>query len=975
MSRIQDEFDHCNGGFAFLEPALFVDWGMHRFQTKTRAALVACLVLSACHGATAPPPAPAPAQPAVDPASVIDAARLREHVARLSSDELAGRGPGTEGDRRTRSYLAEQLDALGAAPGAGASWQQPLELVGITSVLPKAWTFARGGKRLSLSWWEQYIAGSGVQAARGSIDAAEVVFVGYGIEAPEYGWDDFKGHDVRGKVLLMLNNDPDWDPALFAGNTRLYYGRWTYKYESAARHGAVGAIIVHTQASAGYPFQVVQSSWGGQQFSLPSTEASSLQLKAWVTESAAAALVELAGKQLGDLQGAAHDKAFAPVPLGITTSLRFENQVERVATANVFGVIPGSDPELRDEYVVLSAHHDHLGTGKPDAAGDAIYNGALDNAAGVAQVLGLAAGLAQAPPRRSVLVLFPAAEEAGLLGSQFFAAHPPVPASKIAANVNFDGGNIWGRTRDITQIGRGKSSIDDVLDRLVAREGREVRADQFPDRGSFYRSDQFSFAKIGVPALYLKTGTEVIGRPEGWGKEQILAFEAQRYHQPSDQLDAGWTFDGMVDDARLAFRVAAELANSDELPRWRAGDEFEAVRRASLDAAVAAPASGAWDARVSVNGVDIPFRFELFVHGARADGAFFNGDERVASTGGEFAGGVLSLEFGHYASRLTATWADDRLEGSYERPNAKYAFSARPHVPELVPTARAPAIDGDWDIAVNSPKGESAWRLFVRQSGPRVTASILRVDGDTGTLDGSYRDGKFSLSHFSGARPLLLELTPTGDDALSIVENGKTQYTALRSAVARARRLPEPADPASWTAVRDASEPLRFTGKTLKGAVVTSSDRRFAGKVVVLDVMGSWCPNCHDEAPFLAELDRKFRGRGLEVVSLSFEDAEQLANPARLRAFIERYGIEHTVLLAGEPSELAQKLPQAVNLNTWPATFFIGRDGRVRSVHAGFAGKATGAAHERLRTEVTTTVERLLAEKEPSGNRTSSIAR
>jgi Zn-dependent M28 family amino/carboxypeptidase len=287
---------------------------------------------------------------------------------------------------------------------------------------------------------------------------------------------------------------------------------------------------------------------------------------------------------LAELQAAAHDQSFVPVPIGITTSVRFDNQIERVPTANVFGVIPGSDPRLRDEYVIISAHHDHLGIGKPDATGDAVYNGALDNAAGMAQVLGIttAFSVAESPQRRSILVLFPAAEEAGLLGSQYFAEHPPVAAGKIAANVNFDGGNVWGRTRDVTQIGRGKSSVDAVLDRVAAAEGRVVKSDQFPDRGSFYRSDQFSFAKIGVPALYLKTGTDVIGRPPSWGTEQILSFEAHRYHQPSDQLDPSWNFDGMVADAQLAFRVAAELANAEQLPSWVPGDEFEAARRAAL---------------------------------------------------------------------------------------------------------------------------------------------------------------------------------------------------------------------------------------------------------------------------------------------------------------------------------------------------------------------------------------------------------
>jgi Zn-dependent M28 family amino/carboxypeptidase len=512
---------------------------------------------------------------------------LRQQVSQLSADALEGRGPGTRGDRAARAYLEGQLAALGVAPGRGAEgWEQPVELIGLKAHLPSAWRFERGTQSVSLALWDQYIAGSGVQSVAGAVDKAEVVFIGYGIEAPEYDWDDFKGQSVKGKVVLVLNSDPDWDPALFAGKTRLYYGRWTYKYENAARHGAAAAIIVHTTASAGYPYQVVQSSWGGEQFALPSNGPTSLQLRAWVSEDAARSLVALAGQSLEQLQESAHSRGFAPVPLGITTSIGFDNQVEHLTTANIIGKISGSDPRLSEEYLVLSAHHDHLGIGKADATGDTIYNGALDNGAGVAQVLAIVKALQAVPsrPRRSVLVLLPAAEEAGLLGSQYFTEHLPVDAGRIAANLNYDGGNIWGISRDITQVGQGKSSLDAVVLQVAARLGRVVKGDQFPDRGSFYRSDQFNFAKIGVPALYLKTGTDFIGRPASWGKEQVLAFEAQRYHQPSDQLGPDWNFDGMVEDARFGFLAALDIANADPAPTWKPGDEFEAARRVALRA-------------------------------------------------------------------------------------------------------------------------------------------------------------------------------------------------------------------------------------------------------------------------------------------------------------------------------------------------------------------------------------------------------
>ena len=376
------------------------------------------------------------------------------------------------------------------------------------------------------------------------------------------------------------------------------------------------------------------------------------------------------------------------------------------------------------------------------------------------------------------------------------------------------------------------------------------------------------------------------------------------------------------------------------------------------------PPAGLWDASVLVNGVQVPFPFELGAKGDVVQGAFFNGDDPVRSTDGQFRAGSLSLRFAHYGSQLQATWSDGTLTGAYGRiGKPAYAFQARPHVAPAMPAGKVPNIAGYWEIAVKSAKGESAWRFFVRQSGADVTASILRVDGDTGALSGRYRDGKFLLSHFSGARPLLLEVTPNPDGTLSLLQDGSTRYDALKSKQARARNLPLPPDPSRWTSVKDPTQPLRFSAPDLNGNPVTESDPRFKGKVVLVNVMGSWCPNCHDEAPFLEELYKTYRARGLEVVSLSFEDAEQLKDPTRLRAFIAAYGIDYTVLLGGEPSEVSRKLPQAVNLSTWPATFFVARSGLVRGAHAGFASKATGTAHTELKAELRATVERLLAEK------------
>jgi len=519
-------------------------------------------------------------------AAPVSAKPLRASIAKFSGDEFEGRGPASRGDRAARAYLVDQLKELGYEPGGpGGQWEQPFDMVGVTADMPQQWVFTRDGGRVSLKWWDQYIATSGVQAPHVSVQNAEVVFVGYGIQAPEYQWDDFKGKNLKGKILLMLNNDPEWDPALFEGDRRLYYGRWDYKYESAARQGAAGAIIVHTRPSAGYPFQTVQTSWSGEQFELPAGDEPRLQVRGWLAEAAAKTLAALGGKDLDALVAAARSRDFAPVPLGVTTSIAFDNRITRAQTANVFGLLRGSDPSLRDEVVVYTAHHDHLGIGKPDKTGDTIYNGALDNATGVAEVLAIAKAFKALPlpPRRSVLILFVAAEEQGLLGSQYYAEHPTFAPGKIATNINYDGGNIWGRTRDVTYIGKGKSTLDAVVDLVAARQGRSVKSDQFPDRGYFYRSDQFNFAKIGVPALFIDTGTEFIGKPAGWGKEQVERYEDESYHQPSDEIGSDWKFDGMVDDVRIGFWVGLTIANADQTPRWNPGDEFEAARRAAIE--------------------------------------------------------------------------------------------------------------------------------------------------------------------------------------------------------------------------------------------------------------------------------------------------------------------------------------------------------------------------------------------------------
>jgi peroxiredoxin len=378
--------------------------------------------------------------------------------------------------------------------------------------------------------------------------------------------------------------------------------------------------------------------------------------------------------------------------------------------------------------------------------------------------------------------------------------------------------------------------------------------------------------------------------------------------------------------------------------------------------AAAQSLSGLWDASIQVHELRVPFRMEIAADGKAARGSFFNGDEKVTSTSGSFEQGALELSFDYYGSKLSAEWKNGELTGKYERRGRTYPFTAKPFAPTAAEGSQVPSIAGAWVIETRD-SGDAAWHLVVRQAGAEVTGAILRVDGDTGALAGQWREGKFVLSHFDGARPSLYEITPQPDGTLTVVQDGTERFTAVRPADARIKGLPEPADPTKYTSVKDPSEKFHFSFPDLNGNMVSDSDARFRGKVVIVSVGGSWCPNCHDEAPFLVELYRKFHAAGLEIVELSFEEADQLKNPARVRAFIQRYGIPYPVLLPGEPSELEAKLPQAANLHAFPTTFFLGRDGKVRSVHAGFAGIATGEFYTKLKAETTELVESLIAEK------------
>lgn len=538
---------------------------------------------------TAPPPGKAPPLSAAEKAAAakISGAALEAHTRFLSHDLLEGRLPGTRGDELAVQYVAAQFRAYGLEPGGeDGTYFQKVPMVGIEVKPPPSVTFAgpAGAKPLTLAVGKDMVISSGNQTGEAKVDAAEVVFVGYGIVAPEYQWDDFKDVDVKGKVLLVMNNDPSSDPALFAGKTRLWYGRWDYKYWQAAKKGAAGVIIIHTTPSAAYPWKVVVSSWSGSEhFELPAApDQPSLQARGWATEDASKAIAQLGGQDLDQLRAAAEKRDFRPVPLGVRVSLGFKNGVRRMESENVIGRVPGVDPRLKEEVVVFTAHHDHLGKKAGAPGEDTIYNGALDNASGTATLLELARVAAQEKPKRTLLFIAVTAEEQGLLGSEWYARHPTAPAGKIAADLNIDSVNKDGKTLDLGFIGYGKSSLDGVVEALARAQGRTVKGDPFPDRGAFYRSDQFSFARIGVPGIYLRGGPTYAGRPPEWGEQQEDEYIAKHYHQPSDEVDASWSFAGAVEDAQLLLLAGLRIANDSKLPEWKPGDEFEAARKKAL---------------------------------------------------------------------------------------------------------------------------------------------------------------------------------------------------------------------------------------------------------------------------------------------------------------------------------------------------------------------------------------------------------
>ncbi|MCX6145236.1 MAG: M28 family peptidase [Ignavibacteriales bacterium] len=511
----------------------------------------------------------------------INAAKLKERIAVLANDSLEGRGPGTRGEERTIAYLITQYKQLGLEPaGDHGTYVQNVPLVGVRIDPSVTMDIVRGKQSIRLKFPDEFVATTGVYEQAVSVKNADMVFVGYGIVAPEFGRDDYKGVDVAGKILLMMNDDPNTgDSSFFVGKGRTYYGRWTYKYEIAGQKGALGAIIIHTDESAGYPYQVIRTSRSRENFDLDTPgEHRDIKLKGWTTEEATQRYLALVGLDLHKLMASAQRKEFKPVPLGLTVSTMMKYSIRRMETHNIIGILRGSDSKLKEEYIAFSAHHDHLGIG-PSVDGDSIYNGALDNASGVSMMMAIAEefGAMKVKPKRSLLFATVAAEEKNLLGSQYFAEHSTVPLASLAANINIDGMNIWGKTKDVICLGAERSTLEKDVEDVAKVMGQVVRPDAFPEQGSFYRSDHFSFAKMGIPSLSLRSGAEYIGKPATYGKEVSDEFNKKHYHQPSDELRDDWDYEGAIQQGEFAARLAERLANAASMPVWNKGDEFEAA--------------------------------------------------------------------------------------------------------------------------------------------------------------------------------------------------------------------------------------------------------------------------------------------------------------------------------------------------------------------------------------------------------------
>ena len=518
---------------------------------------------------------------------------IRAHVKFLSSDLLEGRGPGTRGDALTTSYLATQFEAMGLQPGGdNGTWFQNVSLLGLTTNGEKSSVaFNKNGAPAlgPLKYRDEFAGGNQTQVEAADLNS-DVVFVGHGVVAPEYKWDDYKGLDVRGKTLVMLVDDPpahEKEPDLFRGRARTYYGRWTYKYEIGAAKGADAVILIHTDKAAGYGWAVVRNSWTGEQAYVRNQPGQhALKFAGWVTETVAANLFKTAGLDLAAMTKAAASRDFKPVPLGVKLNAHIESAIRPFDTANVIAKLEGSDPKLKEQAVLYTAHHDHIGIGMPDTKNpnDSIYNGAIDNASGVGTVLEIARVWSETTPRpkRSIYFALVAAEEQGLLGSEYLGEKPPIPAGRIALNLNLDALYLFGEVDQVTMIGVDRMTFFPSAQKVTRAMGLEIVPDQAPEQGSYYRSDHFSMARVGVPALSIKQGAAVRGKPAEWGLAQVKEYREKHYHQASDEYDPNFDFRAAVQMGRLAWWLGAEAANAAEMPNWLEGEEFKAVRDKSL---------------------------------------------------------------------------------------------------------------------------------------------------------------------------------------------------------------------------------------------------------------------------------------------------------------------------------------------------------------------------------------------------------
>jgi Zn-dependent M28 family amino/carboxypeptidase len=556
-----------------------------------RRLLIPVVLALATACAASPPSGPVPMANLPN----LDSAAVLADITKMSSDEFEGRLPGSKGEQLTVAFLTERFKAAGLEPGnPDGSWTQKVPLVGLTPEFSGPLVVKKGATTKTFKVRDEFVPFSRQVTDTISLENSDIVFVGYGVQAPEFQWDDYKGVDVKGKTIVMLVNDPPipdpsnakaLDPKVFGGDAMTYYGRWTYKYDKAAELGAAAAIIVHETDRAGYPFPVVQG-FGGERFGLitPDKNLSKAKVESWVSVEAATALMKMAGQDYQALKAKAATRDFKPVPLGMKASFNIKQKIRSIESQNVIGKLTGSDPVLKNEYVIYGAHWDHLGIDVP-VKGDAIYNGAADNSTGTATMIEIARKMKQISPapKRSILFLAVTAEEQGLLGSQFYSEFPLYPLNKTLANINLDDNlPLYGRTKDIIVVGLGASDLDDYLRAGAQEQGRVLVPDAEPEKGFYYRSDHFNFAKAGVPALSTDAGIDYVGKPADFGKEKKKEYTANDYHAPSDQVKPDWELSGLAEQGKLLMAVGYRIAQADAFPQWKPGNEFRAIRERSL---------------------------------------------------------------------------------------------------------------------------------------------------------------------------------------------------------------------------------------------------------------------------------------------------------------------------------------------------------------------------------------------------------